>query len=124
MQSVVFRRFLAFLALGCALFALGACQTTGPGEGRDPGALSADDVARRFYEAYRNHDRVAAAKVADPKALDKLRWDAAAGSPSNLRLEATVEGWAIAYDGGATHLEILGDGHVGHRVVDVRQTAD
>jgi hypothetical protein len=117
-------RFLASFPLVLALFGLGACQTTGPGEGREPGALSADEAARRFFEAYRDHDRAAAARVADPAALDKLVWDASAGSPSNLRLEATVVGWAIAYDGGATHLEILGDGHAGHRVVDVRQTAD
>lgn len=120
----------ALPALALAL-SLTSCDTLPPPDGVDePGAVSAssilteDQVARRFFQAYKNHNRAAAAKVASSTALDKLSWDASAGSASNLRLEQTDSGYAIAYDGGAILLTILSDGHVGASVADVEMIAD
>ena len=86
--------------------------------------LSQAQVARIFFEAYKNHDRAAAAKVASPEALNKLSWSWDPVPPSNLRLEQTDNGYAIVYDGGAIHLDIFSDGHVGANVADVLLTAD
>ncbi len=120
----------AFFALTLAL-SLTSCETLPPPDGVDePGAVSKasilteSQVAQRFFQAYKNHNRAAAAKVASDTALDKLNWDADAGSSSNLRLEHTDNGYAIAYDGGAILLSIFSDGHVGANVADVEMIAD
>ena len=84
--------------------------------------LSEAQVARIFFQAYKNRDRRAAARVASPEAINKLEWDW--DPPSNLRLEETDSGYAIAYDGGTILLDIFSDGHVGANVADVRLIAD
>lgn len=124
------RLFGVLSALTLAL-SLTSCETLLPPDGADePGAVSSGSVlteaqaAQRFFQAYKYHDRYAAAKVASDAALDKLNWDASSGSASNLRLEETDSGYAIAYDGGAIHLQIFSDGHVGANVADVNVTAD
>lgn len=86
--------------------------------------LSEGQVARIFYNAYKNHDRAAASRVADSAALNKLSWSWDPVPPSNMRLEHTDNGYAIAYDGGAILLDIFSDGHVGANVADVRLIAD
>lgn len=121
-------RLLAALTLA---FGITSCETLPPPDGADePGAVSTASilteaqVAQRFFQAYKTHNRAAAAKVASSTALDKLSWDASAGSSSNLRLEQTDNGYAIAYDGGAILLSIFSDGHVGANVADVEMIAD
>ena len=84
--------------------------------------LSQAQVARIFFEAYKNHDRAAAAKVASPEALNKLSWSWDPVPPSNLRLEQTG-GYAIAYDGGSIQL-VFNIGNYGANVADVVVTAD
>lgn len=126
---------LAALLLGCCLT---SCETTIPGcpflsgpheetqgEPRAANILTADQVARQFFDAYKRHDRAAAAKVASPKAINKLVWDAKAGRNTTLELQETDKGdWVILYEGGFIELIILGDGHVGSSVVDVKMHAD
>ncbi|MBN8422210.1 MAG: hypothetical protein J0L73_25065 [Verrucomicrobia bacterium] len=125
------RRLLGTLSALTLAFSLTSCDTLPPPDGVDePGAVSPASVlteaqvAQRFFQAYKNHNRAAAAKVASSTALDKLNWDASAGSASNLRLEQGDNGYAIAYDGGAILLTILSDGHVGANVADVEMIAD
>ena len=84
--------------------------------------LSEAEVARMFYQAYKNHDRAAAAKIASPEALNKLSWSWDPVPPSNLRLEQTG-GYAIAYDGGSIQL-VFNIGNYGANVADVVVTAD
>ncbi|WP_395745740.1 hypothetical protein [Prosthecobacter sp.] len=124
-------RLLGTLTALTLSLSLASCDTLPPPDGVDePGAvssrpvLSEAQVAQRFFQAYKSHNRAAAAKVASSTALDKLSWDASAGSASNLRLEQTDDGYAIAYDGGAILLTILSDGHVGANVADVEMIAD
>ena len=125
------RFFLVSTALSMALV-FSACDTIPglakdepQGEPRAENVLMADEVARRFFEAYKKHDRVAASKVANPKAINKLSWDSSAGKNTTLQLQETDQGdWAILYEGGWIELEIMGDGHVGSRVVDVKMHAD
>ncbi|RFC49518.1 MAG: hypothetical protein DVB23_000039 [Verrucomicrobia bacterium] len=119
------RNLLAILILASAL---SSCETlTLPGAQGEPRAktvLTEEQAARKFFEAYKNHNRLAASQVASAEAVGKLNWNPLSGSASNLQLQETGEGYAITYDGGAIHLVILGDGHVGHNVADVRVTAD
>ena len=84
--------------------------------------LSQAQVARIFFEAYKNHDRAAAAKIASPEALNKLSWSWDPVPPSNMRLEQTG-GYAIAYDGGSIQL-VFNIGNYGANVADVVVTAD
>jgi hypothetical protein len=125
------RCLLASLSALTFALSLPSCDTLPPPDGVDaPGSVTAGSilteaqVAQRFFQAYKAHNRAAAAKVASATALNKLSWDASAGSSSNLRLEHTDSGYAIAYDGGAILLNILSDGHVGASVADVEVTAD
>ncbi len=111
---------------------LPSCETlpgltlpAGPGEPRTQTVLSKEQAAQKFFAAYQSHNRLAAAQVASPEALRKLNWNPLAGSASNLQLQENDQGdYVITYDGGAIHLLIYGDGHVGHNVSDVRITVD
>lgn len=125
------RRLLASLSALTLALSLTSCDVLPPpaeantsGDLHSSIILSEAQVAQRFFHAYKTHNRAAAAKVASSTALDKLTWDASAGSASNLRLEQTDNGYAIAYDGGAILLTILSDGHVGANVADVEMIAD
>jgi hypothetical protein len=119
----------AALILG---FTFSACETIPglstaepQGEPRAKTVLTAEQVARQFFEAYKKHDRAAAAKLASPQVINKLHWDPKAGKNTTLELQETDKGdWAILYEGGWIELEILGDGHVGSHIVDVKMHAD
>lgn len=105
------------LTVGCAQL---GCE---PEEGEGPplaNRLDVDQVAARFFEAYKSGDREAALRVAESKAVDKLQWDG--GAANNPTLQLMEE--AIVYEGGAIHLVIHRDGHVGARIVDVELIAD
>jgi hypothetical protein len=122
MQKTLTVLFLAAALTSCET--LPFPQAIGQGEPRAKTVLTEEQAARKFFEAYKHHNRLAASQVASAAAIGKLNWNPLAGSASNLQLQETPEGFAITYDGGAIHLVILGDGHVGHNVTDVRVTAD
>jgi hypothetical protein len=95
------------------------------GEPRAKTTLTKEQAAQKFFQAYKSHNRLAAAQVATPEAIRKLNWNPLAGSASNVQLQENDEGdYVITYDGGAIHLQIFGDGHVGHTVSDVRISVD
>jgi hypothetical protein len=94
-------------------------------EGRAKNALTQEQAARKFFDAYRHGNRLAASRVATPQAVKKLNWNPLAGTNADLELQETSEGdWVILYPGGFMQLEIHGDGHVGHTVTDVKMIAD
>ena len=115
--------FPAILSLLFTLVISGCRDSPIEEEGEGPPAtvrLSSDEVAQRFFAAYKAGDRNAALTVADSKAVDKLVWDGGAGKNPSMKL---VEE-SIVYEGGAINLEIQSDGHAGSRVADLKLIAD
>jgi hypothetical protein len=112
----IFSLLFALVISGCGKFPIEE-------EGEGPPAavrLSSDEVAHRFFAAYKTGDRNAALAVAESKAIGKLVWDGGTGKNPNMKL---VEE-SIVYEGGAINLEIQGDGHVGSRVADLKVIVD
>ena len=126
MLKLITSILIAFSLTSCEVLvdALLETPSSSSGGGATKQVLSEAQVARIFFQAYKNHDRSAAARVASSEALNKLDWSWDPSPPSNLRLEQTDSGYAIAYDGGAILLDIFSDGHVGANVSDVRLIAD
>lgn len=120
---------LTLIQTACAAILLGSiitsCETVPFGEPRARTVLTEEEAARRFFEAYKSHNRLAASRVASPEAINKLNWNPLAGIGATLELQETDRGdWVILYDGGFMELVIRGDGHVGHKITDVRMNAD
>ncbi len=82
--------------------------------------MTSKQVTEFFFEAYLAGDPELAAKVAEPKAIEKLKWDGGAANNPTMMLA----GESIVYEGGAIHMIIHQDGHVGARIVDVELIVD
>lgn len=83
--------------------------------------LSKQEVAQRFFEAYKAGDRTSALKVATEDAVKLLTWDASAGKNPTLELNGTD---FIYYEGGGINLTLTGDDQTGYKVSDAQPIAD
>ncbi|MGB7416950.1 MAG: hypothetical protein WA902_22335 [Thermosynechococcaceae cyanobacterium] len=83
--------------------------------------LSKQEVAQRFFEAYKAGDRISALKVATEDAVKLLTWDASAGKNPTLELDGTD---FIYYEGGGINLTLTGDDQTGYNVTDAQPIAD
>jgi hypothetical protein len=117
---------LPFTFTSCETLPNPFAPTTGEQvDGHVNNAVTQEQAARKFFDAYKHGNRLAASQVATPKAIQQLRWNPLAGAKDDLELQETSEGdWLIFYPGGFMELEIHGDGHVGHTVTNVTSTAD
>jgi uncharacterized protein YecT (DUF1311 family) len=85
------------------------------------GAKSAKEAARRFFDAYKSHDREAAQVVAVERALNKLVWSNDAGDNPTLKL---MNDTVIYYEGGSIALSLKKTSAGNWMVMDVESTAD
>jgi uncharacterized protein YecT (DUF1311 family) len=85
------------------------------------GAKSMKEAGRRFFDAYKNHDRTSAQAVAAERALNKLIWSKDAGDNSTLQL---MDDTHIYYEGGSIELKIQKNKAGDWVVLDVVSTAD
>lgn len=114
------RSAFAALLLASTIFVCNTIPGSASAETRAKAILTTEQAARKFFDAYKRHDRAAASQVASPKALNKLNWDPKAGNNATLELQETDKGsWVIIYEGGFMDLVIFGG-----RVVNVKMHAD
>ena len=85
------------------------------------GAKSQHLAALSFFEAYRDHNRKAAQKVAEEQALNKLVWDSSSGDNTTLKL---MDDSHIYYEGGSIQLKFQKTRDGKWLVSDVSMTAD
>ena len=85
------------------------------------GAKTAKEAARRFFEAYKAHDRAAAEGVAVERALNKLQWSRNAGDNPTLQL---IDDTHIYYEGGSIELKVKKAAAGNWMVMDAESTAD
>lgn len=85
------------------------------------GASTRRQAAQYFFEAYRKHDRQAAAAVASERVLNKLVWNKQAGENESLKL---MDDSHIYYEGGSIQLKFEKTKDGRWIVSDVGMTAD
>ncbi len=66
------------------------------------GSATCHAAAVAFFNAYKTHNRAAASQVAADAALNKLNWNASAGTNPTLQL---VDDTHIYYEGGGINLK-------------------
>lgn len=72
-------------------------------DGEPTGAKSQALAAQQFFDAYKAHDRAAAAKVAAETTLKKLIWKTGAGDNPTLKL---MDNTHIYYEGGSIEMKL------------------
>ncbi len=85
------------------------------------GAKTLKEASKRFFDAYKKHDRASAQVVAAERALNKLIWSKDAGDNPTLQL---MDDTHIYYEGGSIELKIQKNQAGNWMVMDAVSTAD